>query len=201
MRTRRKRSTNNKRSTNKRRSTNNKQRGGMDTSSSPFALLETSSSTQGPMNISDLDSSQGPMNISELNITSPSEMGNTTINTNDLSIENEQTIGQNNITSITPEANNDLSISTMDSDLSTLTGNTSSEEMSMTFGGNRTKRVKSTKRAKRSNKTNKTKRIKTRKNKIQRGGRGFTTSETTNPIAYKEDEYDQFKNALNYKTN
>ena len=195
MRTRRKRSTNNK------RSTKNKQRGGMDKSSSPFPLLETSSSTQGQMNISDLDSSQGPMNISELNITSPSEMGNTTMNTNDLSIMNQQTIGLNNITTITPESNNDLSISTMDTELSTLTGNTSSEEMSMTFGGKSTKRTNKPNKPNKPNKTKRTKAKKTRKNKRQRGGRGFTTSETTNPIAYKEDEYDQFKNALNYKTN
>jgi hypothetical protein len=215
MRSRRKKNVLLKRSI--KRNTNKRQRGGMDTSSSPFPLLETSSNTQGPMNISDLDSSQGPMNISELNITSPSEMDNTTMNTNDLSITNQQTIGLNNITTITPEANNDISVSTMDTDLSTLTGSTSSEEMSMTFGGKRTNKAKKTrknKRTKRSNKTNKakrsnkakrtkrtkrTKRIKTRKNKRQRGGRGFTTSETTNPIAYKEDEYDQFKNALNYK--
>ena len=39
-----------------------------------------------------------------------------------------------------------------------------------------------------------TKRIK----KLQRGGL-MTTSVDTNPIAYKEDEYDQFKNMLNYK--
>jgi hypothetical protein len=189
-----------KRSSNNKRSTNKKQRGGMDTSSSPFPLLETSSNTQGPMNISDLNSSQGPMNISELNITSPSEMDNTTMNTNDLSITNQQTIGLNNITTITPEANNDLSISTMDTDSSTLTGSTSSEEMSMSFGGNRTNKAKKTRKNKRTKRTKSSKKAtKTRKNKRQRGGRGFTTSETTNPIAYKEDEYDQFKNALNYK--
>jgi hypothetical protein len=195
---------------NTKRNTNKRQRGGIDTSSSPFPLLETSSNTQRPMNISDLDSSQGQMNISELNITSPSEMENTTINTNDLSIENQQDMVQNNITTITPEANNDVSVSSMDTDLSTLSGSTTSEEISMTFGGKRTKRAKSTKRtkrsnktnkAKRSNKTNKTKKTKKSKNKRQRGGRGFTTSETTNPIAYREDEYDQFKNELNYKTN
>ena len=48
--------------------------------------------------------------------------------------------------------------------------------------------------------------IKKRRNTIKkrrkfRGGRGFTTSATTNPIAYKEDEYDQFKNMLNYTSN
>lgn len=195
---------------NTKRNTNKRQRGGIDTSSSPFPLLETSPNTQGPMNISDLDSSQGPMNIDELNITSPSEIENTTMNTNDLSIVNQQDMVQNNITTITPEANNDVSVSSMDTDLSTLSGSTTSEEISMTFGGKRAKRAKrakrtrKNKRTKRSNKTNKakrTKRLKTRKNKRQRGGRGFTTSETTNPIAYKEDEYDQFKNALNYKTN
>lgn len=48
--------------------------------------------------------------------------------------------------------------------------------------------------------------IKKRRNTIKkrrkfRGGRGFTTSATTNPIAYKKDEYDQFKNMLNYTSN
>lgn len=50
------------------------------------------------------------------------------------------------------------------------------------------------KQSKKSKKSHK-KRQKTRKHK---GGRGFTTSVETNPIQYKEDEYDQFRNALNY---
>ena len=46
----------------------------------------------------------------------------------------------------------------------------------------------------------KTRKIKkTRKTKKLRGGRGITTTETMNPISYKEDEYDQLKNTLNYK--
>ena len=178
-----------------------KLRGGLNTPdstlSTPFALLETNNS-QGTMNISELDSTQGTMNLSELNISDSTDMNNTTLNTNDLSIENQQDIGQNNITTITPEANNDLSVSTMDTDLSSLSGNTSSEEVSMTFGGKKTK--KNNKKVRKVKKSSKKVR-KIRKVKRQRGGRGFTTSETTNPIEYKEDEYDQFKNALNYKTN
>jgi len=177
-----------------------KLRGGVNsqnsTLSTPFALLETSNN-QGPMNISELESTQGTMNLSELNITDSSDMNNTTLNTNDLSIENQQDIGQNNITTITPEANNDLSVSTMDTDLSTLSGKTSSEEISIIFGGKKSKKYKKVRKVKKGSK----KVIKIRKVKRQRGGRGFTTSETTNPIQYKEDEYDQFKNALNYKTN
>jgi hypothetical protein len=34
--------------------------------------------------------------------------------------------------------------------------------------------------------------------KRQYGGRGMTTSVDTNPIGYREDEYDQYKNMLNY---
>ena len=34
--------------------------------------------------------------------------------------------------------------------------------------------------------------------KRQYGGQGFTTSVETNPIQYKEDEYNQFNNAINY---
>ena len=49
-------------------------------------------------------------------------------------------------------------------------------------------------------KTKKSKKTRKHRKRRQRGGDGFTTSITTNPIAYKEDEYDQFKNALNYKS-
>ena len=178
-------------------------RGGVNsqnsTLSTPFALLETSNS-QGTMNISELDSTQGPMNLSELNITDSSDINNTTLNTNDLSIDNQQDIVQNNTTTITPEANNELSVSTIDTDLSTLSGNTTSEEISMIFGGKKSKKYKKVRKVKKgSKKIIKTRN--TRNNKRQSGGQGFTTSETINPIAYKEDEYDQFKNALNYKTN
>jgi hypothetical protein len=180
-----------------------KLRGGVNsqnsTLSTPFALLETSNS-QGTMNISELDSTQGPMNLSELNITDSSDINNTTLNTNDLSIDNQQDIVQNNTTTITPEANNELSVSTIDTDLSTLSGNTTSEEISMIFGGKKSKKYKKVRKVKKgSKKIIKTRN--TRNNKRQSGGQGFTTSETINPIAYKEDEYDQFKNALNYKTN
>jgi hypothetical protein len=180
------------------RSTNKRIRGGMDTSSSPFPLLETSSSTQGPMNISDLNSSQGPMNLSDLDVTDSSDMNNTTLNTNDLSINNEQNIGQNyNLTPITPAGTNELYIS-LDTDLSTSTNDkTTSEERSMSFGGRKTKKYNKVRKLKKGSKKLRKGR-KSRKNKRQKGGRGFTTSVTTNPIAYKEDEYDQFKNALNY---
>jgi hypothetical protein len=183
-----------------------KLRGGVNsttsTLSTPFASLELNNS-QGTMNLSELDSSQGTMNLSELNITDSSDMGNTTLNTNDLSIDNNLL----NITTITPEETNELYMS-VDTDLSSISGNTTSEDVSMTFGGNknrktnkirkgrRTRRTRKTRRTRRTRKTRKTRRI-----KRQRGGQGFTTSETTNPISYKEDEYDQFKNALNYKTN
>jgi hypothetical protein len=178
-----------------------KLRGGVNsqnsTLSTPFALLETSNS-QGPMNISELDSSQGTMNLSELNITDSSDINNTTLNTNDLSIDNHELNRQNNNFLITPVETNELDI-TMDTDLSTLSGNTTSEEISMTFGGRKSKKYNKVRKVKKgSKKVRKTR--KTRNNKSQRGGQGFTTSETTNPIAYKEDEYDQFKNALNYKT-
>jgi hypothetical protein len=175
---------------------NKKIRGGVKTSSSTlgslFTQLETNSS------LSELDSTQGTMNLSELNITDSSDMNNTTLNTNDLSINNEQNLGQNyNLTPITPAGTNELYIS-MDTDLSTNTkDNTTSEEVSMSFGGRKTKKYNKVSKVKKgSNKVRKG--TKSRKNKRQKGGRGFTTSVTTNPIAYKEDEYDQFKNALNY---
>jgi len=185
---------------------NKKIRGGVKTStlSSLFPELVTTSS-QGTMSLSELDSTPGPMNLSELNITDSSEMNNTTLNTNDFSINNEQNMGQNyNLTPITPAGTNELYIS-MDTDLSSNTNdNTTSEEVSMSFGGRKTKKYNKVRKVKKgSNKVRKVKKKritkKSRKNKRQKGGRGFTTSVTTNPIAYKEDEYDQFKNALNYK--
>jgi hypothetical protein len=51
------------------------------------------------------------------------------------------------------------------------------------------------------NKSRKTRKInKSKKSRKirQRAGQGFTTTETTNPIAYREDEYDQMINDLNY---
>lgn len=173
-------------------------RGGLNTT------LSNSIESQGPMNISELNSSQGTMNLSELNITASSDINNTTLNTNDLSITNEP-IRQNIIPTIIPVETHELDIS-MDTDLSSISGNTTSEDESITFGGNRyrklykkgSKKQNKTRKAKKQNKTRKVKKI---KSKRQRGGQGFTTSITSNPIAYKEDEYDQFKNALNYKVN
>lgn len=159
--------------------------GGVNTtSSSPFPLLDDEITI-------------------DYNITSSSDMGNTTLNTNDLSINNQDL--NNNVSIIIPTENNDLDL-TLDTDLSSINGNTTSEDESITFGGKRSRKLykkgskkeKKTRKAKKQKKTRKVKKI---KNKRQRGGQGFTTSITSDPIAYKEDEYDQFKNALNYKVN
>ena len=129
------------------------------TLSTPFAYLDTSND-------------QGTMNISELNITEPSDENNTTLNTNDLSIANDN-INNNTMNTITPIESNELSISTMDTDLSSLSGNTTTEEVSMTFGGKslykrkRTnKNKKSYKKEKKGRKTRKTRKTKnSKKNK------------------------------------
>ena len=73
---------------------------------------------------------------------------------------------------------------------------TDEEEMSQTFGGKR----KTNKRKTNKRKTNKRKTKQSKKSRKRRysGGKGFTTTATTNPIQYKEDEYDQYKNMLNY---
>lgn len=73
---------------------------------------------------------------------------------------------------------------------------TDEEDMSQTFGGKR----KTNKRKTNKRKTNKRKTKQSRKSRkrLYRGGKGFTTTATTNPIQYKEDEYDQYKNMLNY---
>lgn len=68
------------------------------------------------------------------------------------------------------------------------------------FGGKRRTLAKKNKRKTNKRKTKKSKKTRKNRKRRQRGGDGFTTSITTNPIAYKEDEYDQFKNALNYKS-
>jgi len=164
---------------------NKKIRGGVKTSSSTLGSLFTQLETNSSLSESDL--TLGLMNLSDLDVTDSSDMNNTTLNTNDLSINNG-----NNLTPITPAGTNELYIS-LDTDLSTSTNDkTTSEERSMSFGGRKTKKYNKVRKLKKGSK-------KLRKNKRQKGGRGFTTSVTTNPIAYKEDEYDQFKNALNYK--
>jgi hypothetical protein len=83
---------------------------------------------------------------------------------------------------------------------------TDEEDMSQTFGGKRktnkrkTNKRKTNKRKTNKRKTNKRKTKQSRKSRkrLYRGGKGFTTTATTNPIQYKEDEYDQYKNMLNY---
>jgi len=169
---------------------NKKIRGGVKTSSSTLGSLFTQLETNSSLSESDL--TLGLMNLSDLDVTDSSDMNNTTLNTNDLSINNEQNIGQNyNLTPITPAGTNELYIS-LDTDLSTSTNEkTTSKEKNMSFGGRKTKKYNKRRKGRKTKKS--------RKNKRQKGGRGFTTSVTTNPIAYKEDEYDQFKNALNYK--
>lgn len=163
---------------------NKKIRGGVKTSSSTLGSLFTQLETNSSLSESDL--TLGPMNLSDLDVTDSSDMNNTTLNTNDLSINNG-----NNLTPITPANTNELYIS-LDTDLSTSTNDkTTSEERSMSFGGRKTKKYNKRRKGRKTKKS--------RKNKRQKGGRGFTTSVTTSPIAYKEDEYDQFKNALNYK--
>lgn len=163
---------------------NKKIRGGVKTSSSTLGSLFTQLETNSSLSESDL--TLGPMNLSDLDVTDSSDMNNTTLNTNDLSINNG-----NNLTPITPAYTNELYIS-LDTDLSTSTNDkTTSEERSMSFGGRKTKKYNKRRKGRKTKKS--------RKNKRQKGGRGFTTSVTTSPIAYKEDEYDQFKNALNYK--
>ncbi len=81
-------------------------------------------------------------------------------------------------------------------------GNTSYEDNSQMDGGKRRKLNKrQTNKKRKSNKrrTNK-RRINKRSNKkyYSKGGKGMTDTEDIDPIGYKEDEYDQLKNALNY---
>ena len=60
-------------------------------------------------------------------------------------------------------------------------------------------RKRITKRKRNRKRVTKRKRNRNRnRNRTMRGGRGFTISEDLNPIAYKEDEYDQMNNMLNY---
>lgn len=92
-------------------------------------------------------------------------------------------------------------------------GNTSYEDDSQMNGGKNRKldkRRHNNKRTNKKQKINKGRYNKGRYNKGQhnkrrtnkkyygRGGKGMTDTEDIDPIGYKEDEYDQLKNALNY---
>jgi hypothetical protein len=125
--------------------------------------------------------------MSDLDLTNNSFDNNSTNNLNN---------GALDISAISED--NPLNIN--DLDVSVIPGseqNTLSEESidnSLELGGKRKSKRRTTNKRK-------TKKSKTRKNKkMKHRGGGFTTSEMTNPIAYKEDEYDQFKNALNYNS-
>lgn len=89
-------------------------------------------------------------------------------------------------------------------------GNTTDEEYSQFNGGRRYKKYSKKRRYLKTHRTNKrrkyinNKRRCTNKRKCNnkrhnhKGGKGMTDSEDTEPNAYKEDEYDQMKNAINY---
>ena len=62
----------------------------------------------------------------------------------------------------------------------------------------KTNKRKTNKRKTNKRKTKQSKKSRKSRKRLYRGGKGFTTTATTNPIQYKEDEYDQYKNMLNY---
>ncbi len=102
--------------------------------------------------------------------------------------------GFSNISSIEGDnSDNEMDIS-FNSDEGLNLSNNTTIPLDESMGGKRKRRTTKKRKTKKSKKTRK------HRKRRQRGGDGFTTSITTNPIAYKEDEYDQFKNALNYKS-
>lgn len=95
---------------------------------------------------------------------------------------------------------NDLNITPSDSE----SGHTTASDDSFNGGKRRrtNKRRQNNKRKSKKRKTNKRKTNKKRKNnknKTKKGGKRMTDSITSEPYGYKEDEYDQQKNELNYK--
>jgi hypothetical protein len=211
-----------KRGQRRNRRASRKMRGGVD---SP-----NQSSVAGPgLNMSDLNVSgqssvAGPgLNMSDLNVSgqsnisaqsdannqqglqgwvNPDYSGNTTFET----YEGQQS---NNSDFSLPSVSEEESIVTPDfGDISGISAESNDnnvvddDDMNFSFdslGGKRRSLAKQTKRKTNKRKSKKSK--KTRKHRKRRQyGSGFTTSITTNPIAYKEDEYDQFKNALNYNS-
>jgi len=162
----------------KHRRASRKMRGGLDTL--------TPTSTPPSLHLSDLDVTN--------------ESGNTTFETD--ASNNTEDILMNLPTGET--SSTDLStISENGSELGNMT------ELDMTFtlddeqeGGKKKskRRVRKSKISKKKGSKGKAIRKTKKATKCKKGGKpGFTTSETINPIEYKEDEYDQFKNALNYK--
>lgn len=87
-------------------------------------------------------------------------------------------------------------------------GNTSYEDNSEMDGGRRRQTNKKrqinkrrTNKKRKINKKRKTNKRRTNKKRTKyngKGGKGMTDTEDTDPIGYREDEYDQLKNALNY---
>jgi len=185
------------------RITSVKMRGGVNTSQQESLPPE--------LNVSDLDIS-GQSNISEggidlqqqqqfANWQNPDYSGDTTIdtigditsNTNDLSI--------GNIEQVNPIEGDDTFLDMDDPNLS-IDNSTLNTTMDNSVGGKRRTNKRKSKKARKSKKTKKSRKSKkTRKTRKRRqcGGQGFTTTETTNPIAYKENEYNQMLNDLNYK--
>jgi hypothetical protein len=83
-------------------------------------------------------------------------------------------------------------------DRTTIASNSTTDSIEHYLGGKRkTNKRKINKRKTNKRKTNKRKTNK-RKNKSVKGGKRMTDTISTEPIAYKEDEYDQQKNNLNY---
>ena len=182
-------------------------RGGMNAPDDSFE-------SNGSLHLSDLGVGDNTGNESNMDVDdqfqfeNPDFSGDTTINTNDWSIENPDEsidMDEEDIHDLDMDADLDLSVDD-------------------SFGGKRrktNKRGRTNKRRtnkRRTNKRRKTnKRGRTNKRRTYKkcghkrrcncrktkrkfyGGEGFTQTITEEPIAYKEDEYDQLKNALNYK--
>jgi hypothetical protein len=92
-------------------------------------------------------------------------------------------------------------------DRTTIATNSTTDSIEDYLGGKKTKTNSNKRRTYKLNKKNKRKTNKRktnkrktnkRKNNLTKGGKRMTDTITTEPIAYKEDEYDQQKNELNF---
>jgi hypothetical protein len=151
--------------------------------------LDLSNQTPPLLTMDDLNNS----NMSNSGYTTGESTMTQTPDISNLSNISDSEIMNTSLSTISPEEENEY----MDDLTNPLTPNS--------FGGRRTNKRKSRKsrKSKKSRKSRKSKKSKksrkSRKSRKQKGGQEFTTEEESNPIEYKEDEYDQFKNALNYK--
>lgn len=180
--------------------------GSLDNSFGNFSNINPDSQSMVAMDVGELDLSNPNLSISgnqssylenpPSGFLDSADAGDTTINTQDWSIQQENLPNFNNIEPIPQEEEFDLD-DTPELDLSQNSDGNTTMATNISQGSYGGKRRKINKRKTNKRKTKKLK--KTRKNRKRKQQGGYNTdTEELNPISYKEDEYDQMKNLLNW---